>query len=155
MSARAYLSYVILGVLLTAVMIGWAFYLRAEDEAFRSTAIHTEATVVAHADAISKDSSGDERLEKYDQYEFTTATGQLTRFKSPVTVTQPRREIGARANTLYAPGAPSDARLDDETRQTMSRILLWSSPIGLAFSAVVLIVFLRTRRHARTFEASH
>jgi hypothetical protein len=154
MSAQGYVSYIAGGVLVCAVLVGSSLYLRAEDEQFRSTAIRTEAKVVAHADQRSRDSSGDESIDKFDVYEFTTAAGQVGRFKSPITLTQPRREIGARAFSLYAPQSPNDARLDDGTRQLMSRILLWCSPIGLVFSAIFLIVFLKTRRPRTGFEPS-
>jgi hypothetical protein len=56
---------------------------------------------------------------------------------------------------LYAPGDPSGARLDDDSRQTMARVFLWSSPLGVVFSAVFLFAWLRSRRaEGRSFEPS-
>ena len=153
MSTASNLTYVIAGVAVTALLLAASIYLRNEDRAFRETAVRAEATVVARADTHWRDNNGDDQYEKYDVYQLTTATGEAVRFNSPISATQPRREIGARAMALYAPGAPSNARLDDESRGLMSRILLWCSPIGLAFSAVFFLIGARSRR-ARLERAS-
>jgi len=155
MSARGYFSYAVAGALVSALLVGSALYLRSEDRAFRSTAVRAEAVVVAHQDRRWRDSSDQEHDDESDVYELTTATGQLVRFRSPVTATQPRREVGARAVALYAPGDASGARLDDDSRQTMARVFLWGSPLGVVFSAVFLFAWLRSRRpEGRSFEPS-
>src|SRR4051812_24114785 len=66
MSVQGYVGYVAGGVLICAIFVGWSMYLRAEDEQFRSTAIRAEAKVVAHADQRSRDSSGDDSIDKFD-----------------------------------------------------------------------------------------
>lgn len=149
MRTREYFILISLGVLLSVFLFMTGQYLHSSDDAFRATAERTTATVIAHQDHAWRDSSNDERIDRADVYQFTTASGQVMRFTSPISSSQPRRPIGAQAQALYDARDPSSARLDDDSRKLMSAILMWSSPIGLALSAIFLWVWWRAQQSFR------
>lgn len=148
MSARGYFIHILSGCLVSAVLIAAGLYLRADDATFKSTAARATASVVAHEDRRWRDSNNDERVDSADVYQFTTASGQVAQFKSPISHSQSRRPVGAQAQALYDPNDPTGARLDDDSHQRMATILLWCSPFGVVISAVYFLVWARTRRTA-------
>jgi Protein of unknown function (DUF3592) len=145
MSTRQSLIHIALGCIVSALLLAIALYLRSEAESFKATAARATATVVDHSDRHWRDSDNDERVDQADVYQFTAASGQVVRFKSLISHSQPRRAIGDHAAALYDPNDPSAARLDDDSRTLIASILLWCSPLGLVFSAIYLWIWQRGR----------
>jgi hypothetical protein len=145
MSTRRYFIHIAAGCVVSALLLAIALYLHSEDEQFKAAAARATATVVAYDDYHWRDSDNDPRVDQADVYQFTAASGQVVRFKSPISHSQPRRAIGALAQALYDPNDPSRARLDDDSRALVATILLWCSPLGLVFSAIYLWVWSRSR----------
>jgi hypothetical protein len=148
MSRGSFLSGVVGGCLCTLVIVAIAFFMRSNDRSFKATALRAVATVTEHGEHVSRDSHGKLETNKFDMYEFVSASGQRVRFESLNSGMRPRRPIGAQADIVYDPSDSSDARLDDDAMSRASTLLLWCSPFGLVVAGITLLVWLRTRPQA-------
>ena len=146
MQSPGYLTGVIGGFLLSALIAGAAFYLRSDERAFRERAAASTATVVLHDQNERRDTKGKRRVERFDVYEYTTQTGERVRFIQPNSATRPRRPIGTNVPVLYDPSDPNDARLDDDALSRTSTLLFLASPFGLVIAAIFLVVWRKTNR---------
>src|SRR5262245_50484986 len=130
MRISGYWGGVIGGCVMTLFLVGFALLVRKDDQRFRARAQPAVATVVARQDTQRRDERGKLDIQKGDIYEFTAPSGQAVRFRSNITWQRPRRPIGERANILYDPGDPSEARLDDDSDSRGANVALWLSPLG-------------------------
>lgn len=148
MHSRTHLTSVVAWVLVSVGMLVGAFWLRRDDAEFRANALRATAMAVEHGRTEYRDEKNRTTVDTFDVYEFTAANGERVRFNSPNTSQRPQQRVGAQAEILYDPKAPSSARLSDEAVNRAASLLVWLSPIGLVIAGLMAVIGVKMRSRA-------